>query len=472
MTSRDWLASSHYRVFYSVVPNPRHRLTLSVGLLTIGIMSNQSVLQEEIVVSPFAEGEGFSSLDLHPQLLSRVQAAGYERPTPIQLQAIPLVMERKDLFGLAQTGTGKTAAFVLPILHNYLASPLPRKKSPTTLILTPTRELAEQVLEVVKQFSKEKEVRATAIYGGRSFHGQISALKRGVDIIVGCPGRVLDHLQRKTLDLSKVDTLVLDEADQMFDMGFFPSIRNILQLLPKHRQSLFFSATMPEKIKALAAEMLQNPETVQVQKVAPKNSIEQALLPVSQRAKKSLLLHLLSDLTPDESVLIFTKTKHKAKNLGLDLEKAGHRAASLQGNLSQERRNRVMSGFRAGRYRVLVATDIAARGIDVSHVSRVVNYDLPDTSDSYIHRIGRTGRAERTGKAYTIVTEVEAKDLRYLERDLKVTIERKMLDGFDYGDDCPDLSVRQQAPTGQRPNGNSAKRRPSRNRPRARYGRR
>jgi len=402
---------------------------------------------------PNANGT-FADLNLHPQLSSRIKTAGYENPTPIQAQAIPLVMQGQDIFGLAQTGTGKTAAFVLPILHKYLSSKEPKGKTPTTLILTPTRELADQVLEVVKQFSKEKEIRCTAIYGGRSMGGQIATLNRGIDVLVGCPGRVLDHMKRRTLNLSKVETLVLDEADQMFDMGFFPSIRAILALLPKNRQSLFFSATMPDKIKALAAEMLQDPETVQIERTAPTQTVEQAILPVSNRAKKDLLLHLLSDLTPEESVLIFTRTKHKAKSLGDDLYHAGIKAASIQGNLSQERRSRVMQGFRQGKFQVLVATDIASRGIDVSQISRVVNYDLPETSDTYIHRIGRTGRAERLGKAFTLVTEAEARDLRFLERDLKMTIERKMLEGFDYGNDTPDLSTRQPAPSGARPSGN------------------
>lgn len=408
----------------------------------------------------------FSDLNLHPQLAVRIKAVGYETPTPIQSEAIPHVVDGVDLFGLAQTGTGKTAAFILPILHKYLSGTIRPSKTPTTLILAPTRELADQIHEVIKTFSKPKEIRSCVIYGGKSFGGQVRDLSRGIDIVVGCPGRVLDHLQKKTIDLSRITTLVLDEADQMFDMGFFPSIRSILTFIPKTRQSLLFSATMPEKIKALAEEMLHKPKTVQIARVAPIETVFQVILPVSQRAKKDLLFYLLSDLEEGESVLIFTRTKHKARSLGRDLCRAGFRAESIQGNLSQERRSKVMAGFRSEKFQIMVATDIASRGIDISHISRVINYDLPETSDTYIHRIGRTGRAEKSGRAFTFVTEVESKDLRFLERDLKITIERKMLDGFDYGDDCPDLSPRTTPPSGDRPSGRRAKARTGRNRKR------
>jgi ATP-dependent RNA helicase RhlE len=375
----------------------------------------------------------FSQFNFHPVISAAVAAEGYVTPTPIQEQAIPKVLAGRDVMGLAQTGTGKTAAFSLPILQRLLEGP---RGVVRALIIAPTRELAEQIHEAIGTLGRKTRIRSLTVYGGVNINPQIQKLKHGVEIVVACPGRLLDHLSQGTIDLSRIEVLVLDEADQMFDMGFLPDIRRILKQVPEKRQTLLFSATMPPDIRTLAHEILRDPVTVQVGNSAPPVTVTHALYPVEQHLKTALLLELLQH-TDTESVLVFTRTKHRAKRLGEQLEKAGYKAASLQGNLSQNRRQAALDGFRDGTFQILVATDIAARGIDVSQISHVINYDIPDTAEAYIHRIGRTGRAARSGDAFTMVTGDDTPMVRTIEKKLGATLERRIVDGFDYSVPAP-----------------------------------
>ncbi len=370
----------------------------------------------------------FSTLDLHTHVAAGITAAGFTAPTPIQARAIPPALGQKDVMGLAQTGTGKTAAFVLPILQRLINGPRGHVRS---LIVAPTRELAEQIHETIRTLGRRTGLRSTTVYGGVSINTQIAKLQRGVDIVVACPGRLLDHMNQRTISLSNLEVLVLDEADRMLDMGFLPDIKKIIRHIPRSRQTLLFSATMPDGIRKLANDILQYPVTVQVDHTAPLNTVTHALYPVDQELKTGLLLKLLAK-TDTESVLVFTRTKHRAKRVGMQLEKAGYRAASLQGNLSQNKRQEALKGFRDGRYQVLVATDIAARGIDVSCISHVINFDMPDTADAYTHRIGRTGRAAKTGDAFTFMTRDDEPMVRSIERVLGEKVERCTVEGFDY----------------------------------------
>jgi len=368
----------------------------------------------------------FTDFNFHPKVAAGVATAGYVSPTPIQARAIPPVLAGRDVMGLAQTGTGKTAAFALPILHRLMNGGRGHVRA---LVVAPTRELAEQIHSAISELGRETGLRSITVYGGVGINPQIARLKKGVEIVIACPGRLLDHLNQKTIDLSRLEVLVLDEADQMFDMGFLPDIRRLLKQLPRQRQTLLFSATMPQEIRNLSKEVLRNPETVQVDLVAPAATVSHALYPVEEARKTDLLFSLLKD-TGAGSVLVFTRTKHRAKRLGEKLAKTGFRAASLQGNLSQNRRQAALDGFRDGSHQILVATDIAARGIDVSQVSHVINYDMPNTTDAYIHRIGRTGRAARTGDAFTLVTAADRAMERALEKALGRPIERRNIEGF------------------------------------------
>ena len=368
----------------------------------------------------------FTDFNFHPKVAAGVAVAGYVSPTPIQARAIPPVLAGRDVMGLAQTGTGKTAAFALPILHRLMNGSRGHVRA---LVVAPTRELAEQIHTAISELGRETGLRSITVYGGVGINPQIARLRKGVEIVIACPGRLLDHLNQKTIDLSRLEVLVLDEADQMFDMGFLPDIRRLLKQLPKERQTLLFSATMPQEIRNLSKEVLRNPETVQVDLVAPAATVSHALYPVEEARKTDLLFSLLKD-TGTGSVLVFTRTKHRAKRLGEKLAKTGYRAASLQGNLSQNRRQAALDGFRDGSHQILVATDIAARGIDVSQVSHVINYDMPNTTDAYIHRIGRTGRAARSGDAFTLVTTADRAMERALEKALGRPIERRNIEGF------------------------------------------
>ena len=370
----------------------------------------------------------FTDFSFHPQIAAGIRAAGYTQPTPIQTQAIAPVLAGRDVMGLAQTGTGKTAAFALPILQRLIDRPC---KATRALILAPTRELAEQTHQAIETLGRKTGLRSVTVYGGININRQIQDLKHKADIVVACPGRLLDHIGRATVDLRSIEVLVIDEADQMLDMGFLPDIRRILGRLPQRRQNLLFSATMPKEIGTLAAEILADPVRVQVGTVAPAHTVSHALFPVAAHLKTPLLLTLL-DRTDTGSVLVFTRTKHRAKRLGEQLARAGYSSASLQGNLSQNRRQEALDGFRDGTFQVLVATDIAARGIDVAKVSHVINYDVPTTTDAYIHRIGRTGRATRSGDAYTLVTAEDEAMVRAIDRILGHRIERRTVADFDY----------------------------------------
>ncbi len=370
----------------------------------------------------------FSTFNLHPQIAAGVEALGYTTPTPIQSQALPPVLEGQDVMGLAQTGTGKTAVFVLPILNRLIKQPRGRIRA---LIIAPTRELAEQIHTAIGEMGRRTPVRSMTIYGGVPMTPQIRKLRAGVDIVVACPGRLLDHLSQGTIKLSNVEVLVIDEADRLFDMGFLPDIRKIIRNVPAKRQTLLFSATMPEDVRRLAYDILHAPVTVQINPGKPVNTVAHALYPVDPNRKTELLMELLRQ-TDWESVLIFTRTKHRARRLGEQLERAGWRAASLQGNLSQSQRQAAIDGFRNGSYQILVATDIAARGIDVCGISHVINYDMPDTPDAYTHRIGRTGRAEKTGDAFTFYTREDEPLVRSIERVIGDEIECRTLKGFEY----------------------------------------
>ena len=375
----------------------------------------------------------FQEFNFHPVIAASIKEAGYVTPTPIQQQAIPTVMLGRDVMGLAQTGTGKTAAFALPILNRLMEGPRGQVRA---LIVAPTRELAEQIHESFVTLGKQTRLKSVTVYGGVNVNPQIQALKNGVEIVVACPGRLLDHIGQGTIDLSHLEVLVLDEADQMFDMGFLPDIRRILGHIPAKRQTLLFSATMPPSINKLAHDILTNPCTVQVGNTAPPVTVSHALYPVEQHLKTALLLELLKH-TDTESVLIFTRTKHRAKRLGEQLEKAEYKAASLQGNLSQNRRQAALDGFRDGTYQILVATDIAARGIDVSQISHVINYDIPDTPEAYVHRIGRTGRAAKSGDAFTMVCSEDTIMVRTIEKKLGAPLERRTVADFDYSVPAP-----------------------------------
>jgi ATP-dependent RNA helicase RhlE len=370
-------------------------------------------------------------------ILSNVLSLGYVTPTPIQQQSIPPGLLGKDVMGLAQTGTGKTAAFVLPILQRLMQGPRGRVRA---LIIAPTRELAQQIHDAIGELAKGTKIRSVTLFGGVNINPQIKTLERGVEIIVACPGRLLDHVQQRTVDLSKVEVLVLDEADHMFDMGFLPDIRKILRSLPKQRQTLLFSATMPDAIHHLAHDVLHHPVKIEISRSAPATSVKQVLFPVPQHLKTELLIHILKK-TPKESVLVFTRTKHTAKKIASKLEAAGFSATSLQGNLSQNKRQSAMNGFRDGSLQILVATDIAARGIDVTSISHVINYDIPDTVENYIHRIGRTGRAAKEGEAFTLITRDDQSEVRAIERVQGRKIEQREFDDFDYAAKAPERSL-------------------------------
>ncbi len=370
----------------------------------------------------------FKSFELHPQIQAGVEALGYEEPTPIQSQCIPLILQGRDVMGMAHTGTGKTAAFGLPILQRLMSG---TRKRARALIIAPTRELAEQIHEAIDQLGRKTKIKSVTVYGGVKQNPQVKKLQEGAEIVVACPGRLLDLMDQGVIDLSHMEVLVLDEADRMFDMGFMPDVRRILSRIPAERQTLLFSATMPEEIRDLARDILKDPVTVQVGDAVPVSTVSHALYPVEQHLKTALLAKIL-DRTDTDSVLVFTRTKDRATRVAKHLKKAGFPVTFLQGDLSQSQRQEALNGFRKGKYRILVATDIAARGLDISRISHVINYDMPDTVDAYTHRIGRTGRAERTGDAFTFVTREDRAFVWEIERILGEEIERRTLEDFDY----------------------------------------
>ena len=371
---------------------------------------------------------GFAAFELNAALERGIAALGFVAPRPIQSQAMPAALAGRDVLGLAQTGTGKTAAFALPALERLLAAG--SGPGPRVLVLAPTRELAAQISAETEALAKFTRIKVATVFGGVSVHGQRKALAARPEIVVACPGRLLDLMQQGILRLNHIETLVLDEADHMFDMGFLPDIRRIISALPAERQNLLFSATMPGEIRSLADKVLRDPHVVDVAHNQPLSTIEHALYPVDGTRKVDLLQRILAaDVTA--SAIVFTRTKHRARRLAQQLERSGHRAVALQGNMSQNARERAMDGFRKRRFDILVATDIAARGIDVQGVSHVVNFDMPNTTDAYTHRIGRTGRSEREGKAYTFVTAEDRNLVFQVERRLGSPIPRRTVDGIE-----------------------------------------
>ncbi len=371
----------------------------------------------------------FSTLKLDPSLLKAIKELGFTRPTPIQSDAIPPALEGRDILACAMTGSGKTAAFLLPIVHNLLPK---SRRTTRALILTPTRELAAQILEDLNELAVHTPVTAAAVFGGVGMGPQEHAFRSGVDVIVATPGRLLDHFKAPYAKLAHIEYLVLDEADRMLDMGFLPDIRRILRHLPARRQTMCFSATMPPPIVTLTREILKNPALIQLErKAAPAVGITQAVYPVSRELKSALLVALLQRGEIDEA-LAFTRTKHRANRLAAYLVKQGIKAERIHGNRSQAQRTEALAGFKSGKYRVLVATDIAARGIDVEALGHVVNFDVPAVPEDYIHRVGRTARAEATGDAFTLVSPEEEGDLRGIERAVGKRLPRVTLPDFDY----------------------------------------
>jgi ATP-dependent RNA helicase RhlE len=370
----------------------------------------------------------FKDFGFHSKVLAGVHAMGFSTPTPIQEKAIGPVMDGDDVLGLAATGTGKTAAFVLPMLHHFSTE---KGKGLRGLIIAPTRELAEQIFQAIEDLGRKTKIKAITVYGGTKYKPQIRALEAGVDIIVATPGRLIDHMDRGTIDPSNLEILVLDEADRMFDMGFLPDIRKILGRLPVERQTLLFSATMPSTIRRLAEEILFEPVNVEIAHSKPVDSVAHALYPVNPMYKTELLLELLKR-TSTESVLVFTRTKAGAELLGREMKKAGLSVNILQGDMPQPKRKEALEGFRDGKVQILVATDIAARGLDISMVSHVINYDMPPTVDDYTHRIGRTGRAAKTGDAFTLVTHEDLLVVKAIEKVLGEEVEIRLLEDFPY----------------------------------------
>lgn len=376
----------------------------------------------------------FNSLGLSEVLIKSVIAEGYETPTEIQSRAIPIIMAGHDVIGCSRTGSGKTAAFVLPILDRLIKNPISNRKRRfvRALVVTPTRELALQVEEAARTYGRYTKIRCAAIYGGVPIEPQFRSLQQGADLVVATPGRLLDHASRGSIDLSSVELVVLDEADRMLDMGFIHDVRKIIKLLPKERQTLFFSATMPDGVRSLASGVLRQPHSIEVGSLGnPAETIEQHVYPVPRELKMDLLLHVLRTES-SESVLIFSRTRRGADRIMKKLDSRGIRAAVIHSDRSQNQRVRALDGFKRGEYRVLVATDIAARGIDVDNISHVINFDTPAYAEDYIHRIGRTGRALMTGDALTFVSEDEEAQFRRIEKSIGKRLQRKTYPGFSY----------------------------------------
>jgi ATP-dependent RNA helicase RhlE len=400
----------------------------------------------------------FSRFQLHPELLSALDKLGFAEPTPIQAQAIPPLREGRDLVAAAATGSGKTAAFLLPIMDRLLGM---QRGHTRALVLVPTRELAAQITEHFKALAGRSKLTAAAVHGGVGMGPQVRAFRTGVDLVVATPGRLLDHLGGGAVRLSSIQFLVLDEADRMLDMGFLPDIRRILERLPRERQTMLFSATIPAPIAELSRSLLKNPVRINIERVSkPAAGITHAVYPVPSTRKPDLMVELLHR-ADSSNVLVFTRTKHRANRLAGFLEKKGVACERIHGNRSQSQRTAALDGFKHGRFRVLVATDIAARGIDVEALGLVVNFDVPHVPEDYIHRVGRTARAELTGDAFTLVSPEEEGDVRAIERHLGTPLPRHRLEGFDY--------AAVSAPDGSRPAPGRAPRPAGSGRPRARF---
>ena len=376
------------------------------------------------------ETVGFEALGLHENVLAAIADAGYTTPTPIQRDAIPLARRGRDLIGLAQTGTGKTAAFTLPIIDRLIDGP----RRTRALILTPTRELCVQVDESFRKYAKHAPISVVAVFGGMPLEPQEKKLRDGVDVVVATPGRLIDHVERQNVVFDDLEVLVLDEADRMLDMGFAPQINRIVSELPKYRQTLLFSATMPPEVEALARKYLRKPVVVQVGiRSAAASTVTHAVYPVPREKKNALLVELLTGDKDHESVLIFTRTKHGADRVVRDLEKAGVRATAMHADKTQAQRMRALQDFKDGKISVLVATDIAQRGLDISGITHVINYDVPQQAEDYVHRIGRTGRAAKEGDAYTFMSPDEIAMVRTIERVIGQPIPRISVPGYDFG---------------------------------------
>lgn len=390
----------------------------------------------------------FDSLGLSAELLRAIQDKGYTQATPIQTQAIPVILEGRDILAGAQTGTGKTAGFTLPLLQRLSQKPGNQRRAPRALILTPTRELAAQVHESVRVYGRHLPLTTAVIFGGVGINPQIKQLRKGVDIVIATPGRLLDLVTQQAVDLSHIEILVLDEADRMLDMGFIRDIRKIIGLLPKQRQNLLFSATFSAEIKELSRGLLHNPVHIEVAKQnTTANLIEQVVHPVDRARKRELLSWLIGSQNWKQ-VLVFTRTKHGANKLAEQLDRDGIRATAIHGNKSQAARTKALSDFKRGSARVLVATDIAARGLDIDHLPHVVNFELPNVPEDYVHRIGRTGRAGREGVAVSLVCVDEHKLLKDIERLIKRDLPRDVIDGYE-----PDPSIRPEPIQKARTNG-------------------
>ncbi|MDX8387777.1 MAG: DEAD/DEAH box helicase [Ghiorsea sp.] len=396
----------------------------------------------------------FKQLGLSEEILRAVENEGYTTPTPVQANAIPLVLEGHDVLAGAQTGTGKTAGFTLPMLHLMQKShPERHKNHPIrALVLTPTRELAAQVGESISIYGKHTGLRSTVVFGGVGINPQIAQLRRGVDILVATPGRLLDLIGQRKADLSHVEFFVLDEADRMLDMGFIHDIRKVLKLLPNKRQNLLFSATFSEEIKKLASGFLRSPKYVEVARNETAHQVTQVVYPVNKSKKRALISKLISE-GDWQQVLVFTKTKHGANRLTKQLGEDGIQGAAIHGNKSQTARTKALAGFKDGSIRVLVATDIAARGLDIDHLPHVINYELPNVSEDYVHRIGRTGRAGNSGEAMSLVSPDESKLLRDIERLIKTEIPKVLIEGFE-------VTFEAEAPEPKRPQNNQRRRNP------------
>ncbi|MDP1545887.1 MAG: DEAD/DEAH box helicase [Anaerolineales bacterium] len=375
----------------------------------------------------------FTQFQLDPRLMLGVKKAGYETATPIQEAAIPAALRGRDIIGTAQTGTGKTAAFVLPILNKLLNG---QRNVTRALIVTPTRELAEQIHDVIKTLSVGTKLKSATIYGGVGANPQIQALRNGAEILVACPGRLLDLIQQGYAKMGNIEVLVLDEADRMFDMGFLPDVRRIVKAVPEKRQTMMFSATFPADVELLVQQALKQPQKIAMGIIKPAHTVTHALYPVPPHLKSTLLLELLKRTSTD-SVLIFTRTKYRAQKVSQQILRAGFKVTSLHGDRSQGQRQAALKGFKDRTHPIMVATDIAARGLDIESISHVINYDMPDTADAYIHRIGRTGRAQRTGDAYTLVTPEDNDMIRILERIMGSPLKRETLEDFDYTRPAP-----------------------------------
>ncbi len=374
----------------------------------------------------------FSKLGLTDQLVQGILATGYTAPTEIQSRAIPLALQGKDIIGCAQTGTGKTAAFVLPLLNRLSAPHHSSRRHVRALVLTPTRELAQQVEDFITSYGKFTTLQSLSVYGGVNMGNQLKRLSRGVDIVIATPGRLLDHLQRRSIDLSKVEVLVLDEADRMFDMGFINDVRKIIAKVPTDRQTLLFSATMSKEVRALTASIQKHPELIEIgERTKPVDTVTQHFYSIPQDQKMDLLFHILES-TQMDSILVFSRTKHGADKISHRLERKGIKSIAIHSNRTQAQRDHALAGFKQGQFKVLVATDIAARGIDVEGISHVVNYDTPTFAEDYIHRIGRTGRATLKGDALTFVSREEQKHLKKIEQFVEKRFDLKRYPTFDY----------------------------------------